>query len=118
MEGGAWAHPAGAPKPVELDFTFGSGASQILKGLVPGTVIKCVTVKITTPFSGGTGRTLSIGFPADNSEIATTTQLNLTIANMYKFDVYRTSAISETLMAYWGGTATAGAGKIIVEFTK
>lgn len=118
MEGAAWAHPAGAPKPVELNFDKDSGASKILNGLVPGTVIKCVTVKITTPFSGGTGRTMSIGFPADNSEIATTTQLNLTIANTYKFDVYRTSSISETLTAYWGGTATAGAGKVIVEFTK
>lgn len=87
--------------------------TQVIKTLTAGAKIKCVTVNVTTAFVGN--KTITIGFPANPSEI-TGNSVNLTKTNLYKFDSYRKSVAPETLMVYFSGMATAGAGEIVVEF--
>jgi len=110
--GGFWAKSS-AMKEI-LNFDKDSGPSQVIKVLSTGTIIKCVTVNVTTVFDSGF--TISVGFPADNDEIALTTDCLLTELNLYKFNLYRTSAASETITAYFAGSSTGGAGTLIVEF--
>jgi len=95
-----------------VPFTFNTVSPFTLKGLVAGHVIRAVMVKVDTIFDGAFAMTL--GFPADPDEIIEAGQVDLTQQNVYMFDVYRVSAVVETLQAYFTGTPTVGSGNIFV----
>jgi len=96
-----------------LNFDKDSGPSQVIKQLAISTIIKFVTIIVETAFDPGF--TISVGFPLNPIEIVATTDCDLTETNKYLFDVYRTSAGIETMIAYFAGVSAGGAGKVIVE---
>lgn len=92
-------------------------ATSIIKICQAGTKIKEVIVKINTAFTGTFA--ISLGFPADHSEIFATTNINLSKASsVYKFHPWRISEIYETLTLYVTGTSTAGDAEIFVEIDR
>jgi len=94
-------------------FTFATSTPFFLFSLELNDKLMRITVIITTPFDGT--KAMSIGFPANNSEIAPANKINLKKLGSKTFYPFRLSAINETLTAYFPGTSNVGAGFICIE---
>jgi hypothetical protein len=98
---------------IKLAFDKDSGPSQTLKELEATDLIEEVVIVVMTAFDPGF--TLSIGFPANNTEIVDTTENDLTTTGVFKYFPYRESLLTETLTAYFAGVSAGGAGYIFVK---
>jgi len=97
-----------------VDFDHTMGLSMVLKSLVAGDYLKMVIVKILEPFDPGFD--VSIGFPADQDEIAGQGEIDLTLTEgVFQYEPFRRSVGPETFTLYSFGTSTQGKGRIFVE---
>jgi hypothetical protein len=102
-------------------FVFGSASPLAVCTLPANAILEEIKVIIDTPFTGGiTPATLEVGIAGNTAKYVATTDINLaaaagTIAKIENasIPVGTTEAIIGT---YAQGTATAGAGRIIVKY--
>ncbi len=95
-----------------VNFDFNSSSPLTLKSMVIGDFIKSVLIHVTSVFD--VGLSLSVGFPADPSELVSQSDVKLRKLGMYEFSVYRFSTIAETFNMYFYGSSTQGSGIIYV----
>lgn len=95
---------------VEVPFSPSNFPALTLKTLEVGERLLEIVVKITEEFDAGVS--MSLGFPADNEEIAPASKLKLQRLGVYKFFPYRKTTATETFRAYFSGASATGAGII------
>lgn len=81
-------------------------------------VVADLRVIITTPFSGGASPTLTVGTSDTATLFGNTGDFNLGQANTYTVPQFtiQPNAAARAVRATLGGTATAGAGKVVVGY--
>ena len=94
------------------NFDYNSAPFLSLLGLDENDYILEIVIKVINVFDSGFD--MSLGFPANHSEIAPSSKISLQREGSYKFFPYRKSSISETLTAFFSGTSTKGNGTIFV----
>lgn len=116
-----WQSVGGATNNVATDTTslaFGSTSPVAMFTLPANAVVQAVRVVVDTPFTGAPS--LSIGIAGTTSKYLGSTQVDLTAAAATVFEVepgLPADAASEALIAtYAAGAATAGAGRILVDY--
>lgn len=97
---------------IEIDFTNANIPIFSLFSLENGDNLLEIVVKVTEVFDAGVN--MSLGFPANNSEIAPQNKINLQKLGTYKFYPYRETVVAETLTAYFSGASSSGKGKIFI----
>jgi len=118
---GGEAHIAGMMDTIEVDFTYSSMGSTVSStATVPdGCKILGAYLLVTTPFTGGSGPTAAVAIhgTADTALIATADN-NLATANQYDVEDLVSIATNNggPVRVTLGGTATAGAGKVAVQY--
>jgi hypothetical protein len=119
------------PLPISTDkatdktyaIAFNSQSSINLAALPAGAIAKTIIVFIDTPWSGYTSTpTLSIGLAGNTSAFMATNQIDLTDAigaKSYQVNpsVAASGSISQMIASYVANGATAGAGRIIVNYS-
>ena len=81
-------------------------------------VVADLRVMVTTPFSGGASPTLTVGTQDTATLFGNTGDFNLEQANTYMVPQFtpQPNAAARAVRATLGGTATAGAAKVIVGY--
>jgi hypothetical protein len=119
----AWASVAAGTDLVKVDTTalaFGSSSPVSMFSLAADMVVLKVQVIVDTPFTGGTGPSLSIGISGTASKYMGATEVDLTAAASTVFEVNPglvSDGSPESLIAtYAANSATAGAARILVHY--
>jgi hypothetical protein len=119
----AWASIAAGTDLVKVTPTslaFGSSSPLTMFTLAANMVVLKVQVIVDTPFTGGTGPSLSIGVSGTASKYMGATDVDLTAAASTVFEVnpgLAADGSSESLIAtYAANSATAGAARILVHY--
>ena len=118
---GGEAHIAGMMDSIEVDFTYSSmGGTVNSTATVPdGCKVLGVYLQVTTPFTGGSAPTAAVAIHGvGDTALISSTDNNLATATQY--DVEDLTAITTgnggPVRITLGGTATAGAGKVTVQY--
>lgn len=98
-----------------INFDSTSTFPLILKALTPGDIIELLGIRIIDAFSY---TNFSIGFPADQEEIAAIGEIPPGTKGIYEFLEYRESTIAETLTLYKTGVSAIGSGLILIQLAK
>lgn len=116
-----WTTIAAGTDKIVCDTTsiaFGSTSPVSMFTLPANAIIKRVAVVVDTPFNGAPS--LSVGVSGTTSKYLASTQVDLTAASATVFDVdpgQTADVATEALIAtYSAGSASAGAGRILVDY--
>ena len=119
----SWQSVAGGADKANTDTTalaFGSASPVSNFTLPANAVVPDVTVVVDTPFTGGTGASLSVGIAGTTSKYMGSGSLDLGFATPADFGVHPNQipvASAESIITtYTAGGATAGAGRILITY--
>ena len=115
-----WSSVAAGPQLVNVDTTslaFGT-TSPVAMYTAPANAVEYLfQVIIDTPFSGGTGATMSVGIAGTTSKYVSTGQVDLTAAAGTIFEIAPGVAASgsseNVILTYVANSATAGAARVL-----
>jgi len=99
---------------ISVDIDFNDTPQKTLIVLSPGDFIKDVYLEIEQAFDNNA--TISIGFPANNTEIMDIDENRPDKENVFHVVPFRESATVENLNVYIQNAPTIGAGRVVVEF--
>jgi hypothetical protein len=105
--------PAGPPGgSVAIEVPFGAASTASAAQIPAGAIISMVFVVVGTVFSGGSGPTVTVTVNAVT--VFPSATADLTATGPYVEFVGSAVAAASVVTVTFGGTATAGAGKVIV----